>query len=168
MLDRNPPCIITFMRTLIPILLTGFLASSCGQNKSEDARPADSQAATWLDGSQKDLREFLSTAQHRVINIGPKRAVNLLNVLYAGSPGGVYATMITEIDDVNAFAEQIIIKLPKDSAARESYVATVKQFFKDRGYPDETVGVDEGDRRFLIVDPNPGGSALTVGRDDDR
>jgi len=155
------------MRTLLPLLFIGLLAASCAEKK-DDAKPAaDSQASHWLDGSQKDLRAFLSSGQHRVVNIGPKRSAKLLDLLYAGSPVGVYATMITEIDDANAFAEQIIVQLPKDSAGRDAYVAATTKFFSERGYPSETVSVDKGDNRFLIIDPNPGGSALTVGNKDD-
>jgi len=159
---------MTFMRTLLAMVLIGLLVISCGE-KQDNAKPAaESQASHWLDGSQKDLRTFLSSAKHRVVNIGPKRATKLLDTVYAGNPAGVYATMITEIDDANAFAEQIIIQLPKDSAGRDAYIAAVTKFFKGRGYPDETVEVDKGDKRFLIIDPNPGGSALTAGSEDDK
>ena len=156
------------MRTLLSLLLIGLLATSCAEKK-DDAKPAaDSQASEWLDGSQKDLKTFLSSGQHRVVNIGPKRSAKLLELLYAGSPAGVYATMITEIDDANAFAEQIIVQLPKDASGRDACIAGATKFFAERGYPSESVSVDKGDQRFLIIDPNPGGSALTVGDSDDK
>jgi hypothetical protein len=160
---------MTFMRTLLPILLIGLLATSC-VGKKDNAKPAtSSQAAHWLDGSQKDLRTFLSSAQHRVVNIGPKRSAKLLEVLYANSPVGVYATMITEKDAANASAEQIIVQLPKNPADRASYLAGVTKFFAERGYPvSKTVTIDQGDERFLIIDPNAGGSALTAGNSPDE
>jgi CRISPR/Cas system-associated protein endoribonuclease Cas2 len=157
------------MRTLLPILLIGLLATSCAEKK-DDAKPATgSQAARGLDGSQKDLRTFLSSAQHRVVNLGPKRSAKLLEVLYLHSPVGVYATMITEKDAANASAEQIIVQLPKDRAVRASYLAGVTKFFAERGYPvSQTVTIDQGDERFLIIDPNAGGSPPTVGNSPDE
>jgi hypothetical protein len=157
-----------FMRTLPALLLIGLLATSCAEKKDNAKPAAHSQAAEWLDGSQKDLKTFLSAGQHSVVNIGPKRGAKLMDLLYAGSPVGVYATMITEVDEANAFAEQIIVQLPKDSAARDAYVATATKFFAERGYPGATVSIDKADKRFLIIDPNPGGSALTVGNKDDN
>lgn len=157
------------IRVLPLLTLVAALITSCGKEEANSTKPAkDSQAAHWLDGSQKDLKTFVSSAQHRVINIGPKRMTKLLDVVYAGKPDGVFATMISEEGGTSAFAEQIIIKLPKEAAASASYVAAAKRFFKERGYPDETVQVDSGDKRFLVIDPNPGGSALTLKNEDDK
>jgi len=152
---------------LMPVVL--FLVVSGCSKKDDPKRPPaqDSMAAHWLDGSERDLKQFTAAADHRIVNIKPKRLGNLLNLLYSKPQQGVYAVMITETSETAAFAEGIIVKLPADEAARKDYLASVKEFFSSRGYSEEAVTVDDKDPRFVFLDPNPGGGVLTLGSQDD-
>ena len=152
---------------LMPVVLF-LLVPGCSK-KDDPKRPPvpDSTAAHWLDGTERDLKQFTAAADHVVVNIKPKRLANLLNLLYSKPQQGVYAVMITETSDTAAFAEGIIVKLPADEAARKDCLASVKEFFSSRGCSEETVTIDKKDPRFVFLDPNPGGGVLTLGSEDD-
>jgi len=155
------------MFLLLPVVLFP-IVSGCSKKDDPKRPPApDSTAAHWLDGSERDLKQFTAAREHVVVNIKPKRLANLLNLLYSKPQQGVYAVMITETSDTAAFAEGIIVKLPADEAARKDYLAGVKEFFSSRGYSEEAVTIDKKDPRFVFLDPNPGGGVLTLGSQDD-